>query len=1143
MIRYWHSLGAQRLRPVGLVGKTVWKRERRATKTRRQVCAALPGLMRALFLFGIGFGLFITLALISPTILSARGRLRHALSNSQDTLALERSESGAVRDDPGGASPPVSSVVTSQDTQANVANQLLAEAERLRIAGTVDSRRAAIEKYKASLPLWRSLGDRSKEATVRHSLCSTHNALGERQIALGYCEQALAVRRELSDQRGEAETLNVIGNIQLALHGPQSALGYFQRALSLRRALGDQRGITVTLGNLARLYAQMGDNEKELEALREALPLSQAIGDKALENNFLGMMGNLYNRLGELEMAFSYFQQSLSLSRERNDKVNEAGTLSNLGKLYYEIGEKQQALSLLTDAIALHRLNGNRVAEGATLTTIAGLWLSLGETDKASNACEESLKLAQESGSGNEEFFALQTLSGIYRTLSNNQKALEYDQAAFSLARLRNSKPGQAISLSSIAIDWLGLNDLPKALEYQRQAITLHRETSNQTQLIVALLELCGAQIKQGDYAAATAACRESLDLSRDRRDRESQANALSQLASIATGKGNSAQACDLLEEVMRLIEATSSEIIGADTRASYLGFKHRLYADYVELLMKQHRNATSAGHAHQAFQVVEHIRARSLVTLLAEARADIRQGTDPALREREKGLLKKLEVKAVGQNRLRESNTNQARLDTIAREIDELSTELGLVRAQMVTSSPRYAALTQPQPLNLDDIQKEVVVGADTLLLEYALGEEQSYLWAITATSFHSYELPKREVIEQTAQRVYDLLTARNQSVNFETAEERPARIKKADAEFQTAAAALSRMILTPVAAELRGQRPKQLLIVADGKLQYVPFVALPVPAARVGKGASKTNPQSAIRNPQSYVPLVAKYEIVNLPSASTLAVLRRELKDRSLAPKTLAVFADPVFEAEDERVPKEVRDRLARERQMPTPEKEPAAKAVLAADELTRAMRDVGLDGERGGLKRLPYTRDEANAILAFAPEAGRFSALDFDANQDAALNPDLSQYRYVHFATHGLIDNATPELSGLVLSRLDAQGRELDGHLRMVEIYNMNLPAELVVLSACKTGLGKEVRGEGLMSLTRGFMFAGAARVVVSLWDVNDKSTASLMGEFYGGLLQRGLRPSAALREAQLKMLKSRQWAAPYYWAAFVQHGEPR
>lgn len=263
--------------------------------------------------------------------------------------------------------------------------------------------------------------------------------------------------------------------------------------------------------------------------------------------------------------------------------------------------------------------------------------------------------------------------------------------------------------------------------------------------------------------------------------------------------------------------------------------------------------------------------------------------------------------------------------------------------------------------------------------------------------------------------------------------------------------------------------------------------------------------------------------------------------MKDRKPAPKTVAVFADPVFEADDERLPKEVRERLTREKQAPAKDK--AAEAALATDEMTRAIRNVGLDGERGGLRRLLFSRDEANAILKLAPEAARFGALDFDANQDAAIKPEMSQYRYVHFATHGLVDNQTPDLSGLVLSQLDAEGRSRDGYLRMVEIYNLNLPAELVVLSACKTGLGKEVRGEGLMSLTRGFMYAGAARVMVSLWDVNDKSTAGLMSELYQGLLTRKQRPSAALRAAQLKLLNSREFAAPYFWAAFTQHGEPK
>ncbi|MGH9799187.1 MAG: CHAT domain-containing protein, partial [Blastocatellia bacterium] len=654
---------------------------------------------------------------------------------------------------------------------------------------------------------------------------------------------------------------------------------------------------------------------------------------------------------------------------------------------------------------------------------------------------------------------------------------------------------------------------------------------------------LCEAYVELGEYDRAIEACHQSQLLSEKSVYLPYGSITQGLLATIARKRGDLAQARTHFETAISLTENLRSKAALLAQRAALLGGKQRLFVGYIELLTELHRRQPAAGHDQMAFQISERARARSLLESLIEARADLRAGVEPALLAQEKSLQRQLEAKATEQTYLLSGKHTEAQAAKVGQELSALTTEYGQLQTEIRQKSPRYAALIQPQPLSASQIQKEVVANNDTLLLQYALGEEQSFLWAISANSFNSYELPKGEIIEKAAQRVYDLLTARNQEVRFETAEERSARIKKADAEFQIAAAELSRLILSPVATELRRKRPKQLLIVADGKLQYVPFAALPMPGMERGRERGKEGKIANRSVPPSLrpsIPLVANYEIVNLPSASTLAVLRRELKDRKPAPKTLAVFADPVFEADDMRVSKDVRDRLARERQTPAQPKEKPAESAIALDELTRAIKNVGLDGERGGLHRLPFSREEAKAILQFAPAADSFSALDFDATQDAALKPELSQYRYVHFATHGLMDNTTPDLSGLVLSQFDAEGRSLEGYLRMVEIINLNLPAELVVLSACKTGLGKEVRGEGLMSLTRGFMYAGAARVMVSLWDVNDKSTSVLMGELYRGLLQQKLRPSAALRAAQLKMLNSKQWAAPFYWAAFVQLG---
>jgi CHAT domain-containing protein len=279
-----------------------------------------------------------------------------------------------------------------------------------------------------------------------------------------------------------------------------------------------------------------------------------------------------------------------------------------------------------------------------------------------------------------------------------------------------------------------------------------------------------------------------------------------------------------------------------------------------------------------------------------------------------------------------------------------------------------------------------------------------------------------------------------------------------------------------------------------------------------------------------------VVGHEVVSLPSASTLAVQRRELQGRKPAPNALAILADPVFTDGDGRVAS-------------NKTRAPAA-APKRFEEIASLRQLVHLAGDAGGqsegppnVPRLPYTRREAEQILAVSPSRANLEAVDFDASRATAMSPELGRYRYVHFATHGYIDSERPGLSALVLSLVGKDGKPQDGFLRANEIYNLSLPAELVVLSACQTGLGKEVRGEGVIGLTRGFMYAGAARVVVSLWNVNDRATSELMARFYAKMLKDGERPAAALRRAQVEMLSGGRWGSPYYWAAFTLQGEWR
>ena len=275
-----------------------------------------------------------------------------------------------------------------------------------------------------------------------------------------------------------------------------------------------------------------------------------------------------------------------------------------------------------------------------------------------------------------------------------------------------------------------------------------------------------------------------------------------------------------------------------------------------------------------------------------------------------------------------------------------------------------------------------------------------------------------------------------------------------------------------------------------------------------------------------------------MSLPSASTLATLRRETAGRKPAEKSLAVLADPVFTDDDTRIRRNVAKAGAKEKTRSAD----SDKINIGSMQMSRSGRETGVIGADGAFGRLLSTRREATAILALVPERERMQALDFEASRTTALRPELGEYRIVHFATHGILNNVHPELSGIVLSLVNEAGQQQDGFLRLQDIYNLKLSAELVALSACQTGLGKEVKGEGLVGLTRGFMYAGAPRIVASLWKVDDRATSELMKRFYQGMLgPEALRPAGALRQAQLSIWKQKQWREPYYWAAFVLHGE--
>jgi CHAT domain-containing protein len=375
-------------------------------------------------------------------------------------------------------------------------------------------------------------------------------------------------------------------------------------------------------------------------------------------------------------------------------------------------------------------------------------------------------------------------------------------------------------------------------------------------------------------------------------------------------------------------------------------------------------------------------------------------------------------------------------------------------------------------------------------VLLVYFLGEKRSFVWAVSDREVESAELPPRVLIEAAAMRFHSLLAR--------------SHLKGTADQLRLTAEELSALLLGQVAHRLPG---KQIVVVANGALAYVPFGALPHP----GDGGQ---------------PLAVQHEVVKVPSASVLAAIRERAAARPPSPGLVAVVADPIFSRDDSRLALPKGFALA-------------SKGPLPGGAVTRSVQDLGLRS----LARLPFSRQEAKAILALAGPERSFGVTDSAANLALVTGGRLEDFRIVHFATHALIHPRYPELSGVVLSLVDSHGRPQPGFLRSYQIFSLHLPAELVVLSACRTGLGLELDGEGLVGLTQSFFHAGASRVVVSLWDVDDEAAARLMERFYRELLLSGRTPAAALRAAQLSLRSDPRWSAPYYWAGFVLQGDSR
>lgn len=856
-----------------------------------------------------------------------------------------------------------------------------------------------------------------------------------------------AVRAATEEDRKRAAAAAAFSKARLldrdAASPPEAVAAGYREAAEVWDDLGEE-------GRAAWALYWWGRNECDdaarcregAEVLARAAEFFGRAGEGRQQAVTLSRLADAWRQTGELEPASRSYEQALALWEKQGELVEQAKRLNDLAVLRRLGGRPHAAIDLYSRAIELLQHSGSWSELATTRTNLGLLYAKLGESRMALEQYRRALALLDLGPDPVQQAVTLTKLGDVLLELEGPGAALEPYRKALNLRRQEHDTRGEAVTLHSLGFAWLEANRPQEALQAFRSAVEIFGRLGEKPSEAVAVSSLGQAYERLGRPGRARELYEQAIALS----PREGRETAFFGLARVARAEGRLDEAEQWMERALDIAEAVRSQVWRPDLRASYQAMQQEQFAFFIDLLAERHRREPKSGHGARAFAISERARARSLLELLSAAR----QKPDPEELRRFDELSQQV-------------NTHHSKVLAASSqriEDEEEGAQLGaLIESLRQAKAQAQGPLLQsanPPILSLESVQSRLLDN-ETLLLEYFLGEERSFLWAVTseAVRFVS-DLPGRERIEALARQTSErLLESRHQT---------------GEVAARQAAARLSQALLQPVADLLDRRR---LVIVAPGALQKVPFAALPRPEES--------------REPRQ---LIEDHEIGYLPSASVLASLRARVEKRRPATGFLAVVADPVFGPP---------------------------------------------------FKRLRYAGREAEAILALAGRRQVLAASGAAASRKLLESGRLSDYRILHFATHGLLNEVYPELSSLALSTVAASGLPVDGQFRAYEVSDLKLRADLVVLSACRTGLGKEVGGEGMVGLTQAFLHAGAPQLVVSLWNVDDRATGELMKRFYTALLSEGRAPAEALRQAQLSLRSEDRWRAPYYWAGFVLQGE--
>jgi CHAT domain-containing protein len=836
------------------------------------------------------------------------------------------------------------------------------------------------------------------------------------------------------------------------------ALEFYQKSSNLWKESGDSRRAAYALVNCAYAYMTLGDPLSGLNKVKEAEIHFQEINDtRGLAGSRIAS-GHLYNAMDEKQLALDSYKTAEKLFPADIGFLEKARLYNGIGLIYEDYGEWKSSFDYRLKALELFRQENYPYGQIATLPSLISLSNRINDPVSATEYFFETQKLSARLNDTYYLAIALRLMGDYHFKKFSNSKAL--DLYLKSLKTLK--KTGLKYEIAYIE-DKLGT-----------------------------IYERLGERQKAVNYYES------SLEKSRSILNKFTEANTTYNLSRIKSLENKNEDALKLINSSIEITEKLSSDFLNSKLTSNYFSNVFERYELYINLLMKMHKQSPNENYAIRALQAAEKSRARSMLENLRLSEANFNKDADPETIRREKEIRNLHNLKADKLTDALSRNSDQSEIQKLSDEIRILENELEETKAELKQNSPIYSAIKNPEPFNTTDFQDRVLDDA-TLLLEFSLGKNESFLWLIGKNFTESYVLPPRAQIESRVESLRILIESRGM-LKDETIENYLARLTAAETLYAQEAQIFSDELLGQIRDKIK---EKRLIIVPDGKLHYFPIAALPLPHSNDNQ------------------PILLSNEIIYEPSASMLTLLIQTERQQSAATKNLLVFSDPIFSIQDERIVNQASNKSAPETTSIQPEKLNFAQSLSS-------------------LSRLNASQAEADSIVQIIGDSASAAFTGAAATREQFLSQPVSEYKIIHFATHGLIDEAHPQLSGIVLSQFTETGETRNGVLRLQDIYGLNLAADLVVLSACETGIGKEVKGEGLASLNNAFMQVGAKSVLSSLWKVDDYATVELMKHFYKSLADGDLSAAQALRQAQIKLRENPRYQSPFFWAAFNVQG---